>query len=239
MRNVALITGAGRRIGKSLAQFLAERGWDIAIHVNRLRQEGNEAVAGFREQFPLQKFESFQTDLSFIEQAETLIHKVNGKMGKVSLLINCASVFLPGTISGTSTGLFDLNFNVNLRAPFILTREFAQQTETGLIVNMADTRITKNFSEHAAYTLSKKALWELTKMAALEFAPRIRVNAIAPGIAIPPKGKNENYLNKLAINTPMRKVAGIKPILSGLSYILENDSLTGQLFFCDSGEQLL
>ena len=101
-----------------------------------------------------------------------------------------------------------------------------------------DTRITTNKSNYAAYTVTKKALWELTKMAALEFAPGIRVNAIAPGATLAPIGKGEEYLNNLAKKIPMQKPGGFDPILKSLDYILANSHLTGQLMFADGGENL-
>jgi NAD(P)-dependent dehydrogenase (short-subunit alcohol dehydrogenase family) len=104
---------------------------------------------------------------------------------------------------------------------------------------MADTRIGRNASNIAAYTLSKKALWELTKMAALEFGPAIRVNAVAPGLAIAPEEKSDAYLWKLAEKIPMKRPGGIDPILKSLDYILANEYLTGQLLFCDGGENLV
>jgi pteridine reductase len=95
-----------------------------------------------------------------------------------------------------------------------------------------------NKSDYSAYSLSKKGLWEITKMAALEFAPDIRVNAIAPGVALPPEGKDESYLTKLAENTPMKMPGGVEPILKSIDFILENEHLTGQLLFTDGGENL-
>ena len=101
-----------------------------------------------------------------------------------------------------------------------------------------DTRITSNKSNFAAYSLSKKALWEFTKMAALELSPKIRINAIAPGVTLPPEDEDENYLNNLAQNIPMKKPGGIEPILQSVDFILENNHLTGQLLFADGGENL-
>jgi NAD(P)-dependent dehydrogenase (short-subunit alcohol dehydrogenase family) len=128
--------------------------------------------------------------------------------------------------------------NVNFRAPFILIRNFANMLRSGIIVNFTDSRIVTNKSDFAAYSIAKKALWELTKMAALEFGPEIRVNAIAPGLSLPPEEKGEEYLWKLAEKVAMKRPGGLEPILKSLDYILGNDYLTGQLLFCDGGENL-
>ena len=102
------------------------------------------------------------------------------------MLINNASAFEQGLITETAFDLLDRMMMVNFRAPFLLMRDFARLSGKGQIINLADTRITSNKSDYAAYSMSKKALWELTKMAAIEFAPDIRVNAIAPGANITP-----------------------------------------------------
>jgi NAD(P)-dependent dehydrogenase (short-subunit alcohol dehydrogenase family) len=128
--------------------------------------------------------------------------------------------------------------NINFKVPFILSRNFAHTFNSGVIVNIVDSRIVTNQSNYAAYSLSKKALWEMTKMAAFEFGPEIRVNAIAPGLILAPEDKTEDYLWKLAGSIVMKRPGGLKPILTSLDYILENDYLTGQLLFCDGGENL-
>lgn len=117
-------------------------------------------------------------------------------------------------------------------------RDFASICKKGVIINFVDTRITNNRSNFAAYSLSKKALWEATKMAALELGPHIRVNAIAPGLTLAPAEKGDDYLQNLSKHIAMQRPGGIDPILTSIDYILENDYLTGQLLFCDGGENL-
>jgi NAD(P)-dependent dehydrogenase (short-subunit alcohol dehydrogenase family) len=160
------------------------------------------------------------------------------EMGKNDLMINNASAFKPAKLKSTTTSLLNHQMNVNFMAPFILSRVFASSFSSGIIVNFADTRIVNNQSEFAAYSISKKALWELTKMAALEFGPGIRVNAIAPGLTLPPGDKGEDYLLKLAGKIAMKRPGGLDPVLKSLDFILNNDYLTGQLLFCDGGENL-
>jgi NAD(P)-dependent dehydrogenase (short-subunit alcohol dehydrogenase family) len=108
-----------------------------------------------------------------------------------------------------------------------------------VIINLLDTRITTYSNSHAAYSLSKVAFAHLTKMSALEFSPKIRVNGIALGATLAPKNEGEDYLNRIAERTPMKVAGGILPVLQSLDYILENQNLTGQILFCDGGEQLL
>jgi len=156
----------------------------------------------------------------------------------VDLLVNNASVFEPSSLKETSLELLQQQMTVNFQSPFLLCRDLANACEKSLIINFVDTRITNNRSNFAAYSISKKALWELTKMAALELAPNIRVNAIAPGVSLPPEGKDEKYLWNLAKDIPMQKPGGLEPILRSLDFIIANDHLTGQLLFADGGENL-
>jgi NAD(P)-dependent dehydrogenase (short-subunit alcohol dehydrogenase family) len=238
MKQTALITGASKRIGKAIAEHLAEKGWSIIIHFNTSSQAANLLATELSSKFPKQRFSTVQANLANISEVIGLIPKVISKHGKFELLINNASVFDKSYLTETSTELFDMQMNVNLKAPFFLIRDFATYCKTGNIINFVDTRVTSNKSNFTAYSLSKKGLWDLSKMAALELAPEIRVNAIAPGVTLPPENEDKNYLNKLAQNIPMKRPVGIEPILKSIDYILGNHLLTGQLLFADGGENL-
>jgi pteridine reductase len=238
MPKTALITGAAKRIGKELSIHLASLGWNIAIHYNSSEKEAKLILDQLVSSYPEQQFELFKADLNQSDEVEQLILKVVEAMGNIDLLINNASVFEPEMLAKTTTELLDRQMNVNFSAPFILTRDFANICKSGLIVNFIDTRIVSNKSNYAAYSLSKKVLWEMTKMAALEFGPNIRINAIAPGLTLPPEEKGEEYLWKLSENIAMKRPGGLDPILKSLDFILNNNYLTGQLLFCDGGENL-
>ena len=238
MTKTALITGAARRVGKAMVLHLAKQGWNIAIHYSSSEEKAIRLRDKLSESFPDQKFELFEANLNHTDDVELLLPQVILAMGSLDLLINNASVFEPAYLEQTNTEFLDKQMNVNFRAPFILIRNFAQLIKHGVIINFTDTRIVTNKSNFAAYSISKKALWELTKMAALEFGPNIRVNAIAPGLTLPPKEKDEDYLWKLAEKIAMKRPGGLTPILKSLDFILNNDYLTGQLLFCDGGENL-
>jgi len=238
MNKTALITGAARRVGKVMALHLASQGWNIAIHYNTSESEARLFCDELTRAYPNQQFEIFKADLNAPDEVEMLIPRVVQKMLGIGLLINNASLFEPSKLCKTSTEFLDRQMNVNFKAPFILSRNFAQTYKNGVIINFVDTRIVTNQSNFAAYSISKKALWELTKMAALEFGPDIRVNAIAPGLTLPPEEKGEDYLLKLAEKVAMKRPGGLEPILKSLDFILNNDYLTGQLLFCDGGENL-
>ncbi|MFY9152339.1 MAG: SDR family NAD(P)-dependent oxidoreductase [Prolixibacteraceae bacterium] len=238
MIKTALITGAAKRVGMAMALHLANEGWNIAIHYNTSADEAiqfRDKLAGI---YTHQNFGLFRANLEHTEEVEQLIPKVLQEMGRIDLLINNASIFEPASIAKSSGEFIDRQMNINFKAPFILTRDFANIVKHGLIINFTDTRIVTNQSNFAAYSLSKKNLWELTKMAALEFGPDIRINAIAPGLTLPPEEKGEDYLWNLAGKIAMKRPGGLEPILKSLDYILNNDYLTGQILFCDGGENL-
>lgn len=238
MNKNALITGASKRIGRSMAEHLAAQGWDVVIHHNGSVNEAFQLIRGLSEKYPQQAFTTVKANLAIMEETEELVAAVAKQSGIFQLLINNASVFDPGSIESTSMELMDSQLNVNFRAPFILSRDFRRICKTGNIINLVDTRITSNKSNFAAYSLSKKALWELTKMSALEFAPDIRVNAIAPGVTLQSVHEDESGLQRMALQTPMKKPGGVTPILKSLDFILNNEHLTGQLIFADGGENL-
>lgn len=238
MKQTALITGASKRIGKAFAEHFAEQGWNIIIHYNTSNEAAKLLVSQLAVKFPNQCFEAVQANLSETNEVVRLIPKVVSEFGAFNLLVNNASVFDKSYLTETSVDLFDKQLDVNLKAPFFLMRDFARYCIKGNIVNIVDTRVTSNKSNFTAYSLSKKGLWNLTQMAALEFAPEIRVNAIAPGVTLAPENEDEKYLQNLAKEIPMKRPGGLKPILKSIDYIVENDYLTGQLLYADGGENL-
>lgn len=186
MGKTALITGASKRIGKALSEHLAKNGWNIIIHYNNSGKAAAQLVSSLSAKFTSQHFYTVRANLSNINEVVELIPKVMSEFGTFNLLINNASVFDKSYIQETSPELFNTQLLVNLQAPFFLIRDFANYCKTGNIINFVDTRLTTNKSNFAAYSLSKKGLWDLTQMAALEFSPEIRVNAIAPGVTLAP-----------------------------------------------------
>jgi pteridine reductase len=222
MSKTALVTGASKRIGKSIVEFLAENGWNIIIHYNFSEKDAKVLLVALSGKYPEQSFGTIKSNLSDKKELAELIPSAISQFGEFQLLVNNASVFSSGYIKETSFELFESQMQVNLKAPFILIRDFANYCKNGNIINIVDTRVTSNKSNFAAYSLSKKALWELTKMAALEFAPEIRVNAIAPGVTLPPENEDEDYLQNLAKHIPMKTPSGISPMRQASIKILRS-----------------
>ena len=233
----ALITGGTLRIGREISLALAEKGFNIALHYNSATEETlNELTEEIRGKGV--ECEPFRCDFIDSKAARTLIKEVQGKLPDLELLVNNASIFEPSTIKETEETLFDAHFAINLKAPFFLSRDFARLVESGQIINITDTKITGDGSAYAAYLLTKKALADFTKMAAKEFAPQIRVNAVAPGLILPKAGKDPEYIDRLAQNIPLKRKGDPQDIAKAVCFFIENKYITGETIFVDGGEFL-
>jgi NAD(P)-dependent dehydrogenase (short-subunit alcohol dehydrogenase family) len=231
----ALVTGAPKRIGRAITLALAREGVDIAVHYLDQMEEA-EALC---EEVRALKVNAWavQADFTRPEEYETLISRTISQTGSLDILINNASAF-------SADHLEDMNFTglmrkieINAWVPLVLSREFGRGRE-GNIINILDTKITAQDLEHASYILSKKMLATLTEMMALEFGPGITVNAIAPGLILPPAGKDETYLARLAQDIPLQRSGNPEYIASAVIYLLTNDFMTGQVLFVDGGRHL-
>lgn len=236
MKEAALITGGAKRIGREISLFLASLGYEIALVYNTSREEAMETASKIKE-FDV-RCEIFKCNLTSNNEVLKLIPSAVEEFPNLSVLVNNASIFEKASIADTTHELLDRHLAVNFKTPFILSRDFSSICKRGNIINILDTRITSNRSSYAVYSLSKKTLAEFTKMAAIEFAPKIRVNGIASGLILPPKGETNEYLDNLAKNIPLKKRGNLENIKSTIKFFLENDYVTGQIVFCDGGEHL-
>lgn len=233
----ALVTGGTKRIGKAICDYLASRGYAMALHYHHSGREAQRTARAIRRTGGI--CEIFACDLSNEEQTGRLITDVLKQFSRLDLLINNASLFEPSMIKGSVMTSLDRHFAINFKAPFILTAQFAQKCKKGNIINILDTHIINHKTRHAAYLLSKKALAELTKLAAVEFAPHIRVNGIAPGLILPPAKARSGYLERLAKQIPLKEIGRVDQITQSIEFLICNAYLTGQIIFVDGGEHLL
>ena len=234
MKLTALITGGAKRLGSHFAAYLASEGWNVGIHYNSSAKDAKQLSAKINDQGC--KSDIFQADLSDPANAKGLIEKCQESLGQVDLLINNASVFTPCTLMNTDVDTFNLNMNVHAISSMILMQEFKELSKEGLIVNMLDTRVNQGRQKHVPYMLSKQALAELTKAAAVEFAPHIRVNGIAPGAILPPEGAEQEELEAIQARIPANGFGHPHNIVEALRYIIQNDYVTGQILHVDGGE---
>ena len=235
--NAALITGGAQRIGKAIALTLADRGFDIALHYNHSKDEALDVAREIRQKGV--RCEVFACDLQKESHVLLLLEKARKKFPHLNLLVNNASIFLPSGLGRQGLKLFDDHWTINFRAPFILSGEFVRLCQKGQIINILDTKVVKNKTEHLGYLISKKALFELTKILAVSQAPAIRVNGIAPGIILPPVNKGQSYLDKRAQQIPLKRAGDVQFITRSVEFLLDNEFMTGQTIFVDGGEHLI
>ncbi len=234
-----LVTGGAVRIGRALALALAGRGAKVALHYGASRDAAAMTAAAIHDLGG--SAETFRADLRDHAQGGELIGEVARRFGKLDILVNSAAVFTPAEIADTTETLWDDQFAINLKAPFFFARDFARHVGTkraGLIVNIADWRAVRPDPDCLAYSLTKAGIVAMTKGLALALAPNIRVNAIAPGAILPPPGRDESHLARLAEHIPLRRHGSPDDVAQALLYLVSAPFVTGQVLFVDGGEHL-
>lgn len=237
----ALVTGGGIRLGRAISLALAAEGCNLAIHYNSSEKEALEVRS--QAQSLGVDVEVFQFDLADYESVWKLFDEINQKMGIVDILINNAGNYKRGNGLDTTVENLQASFSLNLFAPWWLIRSFVDQLPengTGKIVNVCDAGIYRTANDHFAYRLSKKALCELTRMFALELAPRISVNAVASGIMLPLAGFEHIDMNKVAERRiPLERIGSPEIIAENVLHILRQDFMTGSIIKIDGGENIV
>lgn len=238
---LALVTGAGKRLGKAMALGLAEDGWDIAVHYNTSSAEA-EQVAGHIRDTGRQAI-ALQADLSNEAAASGLIERAAEAIGTpVTLLVNSASTFEDDTAAGHDRSSWDTHMEPNLRAPVHLAQQFAKALPPdarGLIVNLIDQRVWKLTPQFFTYTLSKAALWSATQTLAQALAPNIRVNAIGPGPTLRNVHQSEADFAAEQAATLTERGSDPAEVVKALRYLISAHSVTGQMIATDGGQHLM
>ncbi len=235
--HVALVTGAAKRLGRAIGRMLGEEGVDVVVHYRSSRAEAEEFAGALTERGVAAW--TVQADLAEEEGARTLINRAREAAGRdLDILVNSASIFSASKLLSFDAQELAGDIRVNAFAPLVLARAFAAQGSPGQIVNLLDAKIVEYDSEHAAYHLSKRMLFSLTRMLALELAPEIRVNAVAPGLILPPPGKDEGYLESLVHTVPLKRHGGAEDIVRAVSFLLKSHFITGQVIYVDGGRNL-
>ena len=232
-RPAALVTGAANRLGLAFATALADRGYDIALHYHHSTEQAQHQAELIRNRGV--RCETFQFDLSD-EDPACLIEQVYHRFPGLQVLINSASAYHAGTIANTDRALLQKQFSVNFFAPYLLSGSFAKQVASGSIINILDNKIAFQQYQYGAYLMSKKALAEFTKLAAMEFSPRIRVNGIAPGVVLPGETRTGDYIDWRIQGIPLQRQGRVEDLIRAMNYLLDSDFVTGQILFVDGGE---
>ena len=234
-----LVTGAGQRIGREIALDLAAHGWAVAVHYHRSRAEAEEVVAliGARGG----RAAALGADLARENEVAALVPAAAEVLGPLTALINNASLFKDDRIDTVSRESWDEHLEVNLRAPLVLTQAFARQVPdrvVGCVVNILDQRVWNLTPYFLSYTVSKSALWTLTRTLAMALAPRVRVNAIGPGPTLRNQRQTEDHFAAQCQRVPLGRGTTPEEICHGVRFILDAPALTGQMIALDGGEHL-
>ncbi len=235
-----LITGAAKRIGRQLALDLAGAGYDIAVHCNHSLREAEEVarlIGGMGQRAVI-----VQGDLSLAETPERVISEASFALGGLAGLINNASIFDPDEVGAITPQSWAQHQDTNLRAPVLLSQAFAKQLPAdtyGNIINIIDQRVWKLNPKFFSYTASKSALWTVTRTLAQALAPRIRVNAIGPGPALPNIRMDEEDFAKQSRLTLLGRGTSPAEISAAVKFILSQPALTGQMIVLDGGQHLV
>jgi len=236
----ALVTGAGKRVGRAIALALAEAGFAVAVHYRSSSTEADEVVAQIKSKGG--KAGAVQADLSNETETAALTAKALAAVGRLTLLVNSASVFENDSIASMTRESWDKHIETNLRAPLKLAQDFAAQAEAGsdnLIVNIIDQRVLKLTPQFLSYTASKTALFTLTKTLAQALGPDgVRVNAVGPGPVLKNPRQSDDDWKRQNEATILGHGATPADICDALLYLVSARSVTGQMIAVDGGQHL-
>lgn len=236
----ALVTGAARRIGRAIAIDLAAAGWEVAVHYHRSADAARETCAAIGSVGG--RAVSVRADLGCEDDSAALIEAAAHALGgPLSCLINNASVFEADEALNATRASWDRHMEVNLRAPFVLSQELVRRLPAGAqanIINILDQRVWRLTPYFTSYTVSKMGLWTLTRTLAMALAPAVRVNAIGPGPTLPSPRQSEAQFARQWQSLPLRRPVAPEEICAAVRFLLDAQSLTGQMIAIDAGQHL-
>jgi len=241
-----LVTGGAIRLGRAIALGLARAGADVAITYSSSADAAEETVSEIRALG--RRAISLRADFSADFGPDALVARVVSEMGLLDVLVNSAAIFEPGNWDDTTEDSWDRHFAINLKAPFFLSQAFGryvkgavaagEATRRAHIVNIADWRAVRPGTDHVAYTLAKAGLVTMTQSLALALAPEIQVNAVAPGIILPPPGAGASFVERKAALIPAQRVGSPAEVVKAVLYLLDSDFVTGDMIYVTGGEHL-
>ena len=236
----ALVTGGGIRLGRAFALAMANEGANIVVHYNHSQEPAEKTALQVRE-FGVDAF-TFRVNFDDIDEVESVFKQSRQFVEHVDILINSAAIYLKSTGLETNRATWEKQFRINLQAPFILIKNFAQQLPenlSGRVLNIADAQIRDPKPDHFAYRLTKNALAEMTRLFALELAPQITVNALGLGIMLPLAGNEdadlEAYANKYV---PLKRTGSPEIAAQNALHLIKSDFTTGAFLRVDGGQYL-
>jgi pteridine reductase len=232
----ALVTGGALRMGRAICEALSREGCGVVIHCRSSVREADVLQQEFAARGS--RAWTIQGDLATEQGCFAVMDQSWARVGAIDFLINNAAVFQRRRLAEVEEAAVLDEFRINLLAPLFLTREFAARTRTGAIVNLLDRRVAGHAVEAVPYALSKKALEELTYLTAIELAPGIRVNGVAPGAILPPAGETGAAMKQNAAQTLLKSNPRPEEVADAVIFALKADSMTGQILYVDGGRHL-
>jgi NAD(P)-dependent dehydrogenase (short-subunit alcohol dehydrogenase family) len=235
----ALVTGSAQRLGRAIALELAANGFDIAIHCHASTSAAEETKSDIQSMG--RRAVILRADLAVEAEVSQLIPQAFEQLGPIGVLVNNASRFDRDEWNDATRFSWDAHMETNLRAPFVLTQAFAgllPSSAEGVVINMIDQRVWALTPHFVSYTISKAGLWALTQTMALALAPRIRVNAIGPGPALPSPRQDESQFARQAASVPLGHGTTPAEIARAAIGILSLPAMTGQMIALDGGQHL-
>ena len=248
MKN-ASVTGAGQRLGRAMALYLGDRGYNVVVHYRSSEEEAQIVVAKIKSNGG--NAVAMKADLLVEAEVQNLLPRAAQALGgQITCLVNNASIFEPDEVTTATRKSWDRSMDSNLRAPFVLTQSMAAQglsptkdgsgeaCAAGLIVNMIDQRVRNLTPEFMTYTMAKMALWGMTKTTAQALGPAIRVNAIGPGPTLRSEDLTDAEYAAQRAGTILSRGSNPEDITAALGYFLDAPAVTGQLICADAGQHL-
>lgn len=235
---VALVTGGGRRVGRVLAEALAERGAIVAVHYNASSKGADDVVRGIESRGG--RAAAFGSDLSDRDAPPHLIAAVAKQFGSLDILVNSAAVMLRTPWGGIEPAVWDSMFALNIRAPFFLAQAAAPHLSktNGVIVNIADLAAFETWPDFIPHGISKGGVVHMTRALARILAPEVRVNAIAPGTVLMPDDAKPDVIERFNATTPLRRQGSPGDVAQAMLYLLEADYVTGETIIVDGGRHI-
>ena len=236
----AIVTGGAVRVGRAITLALVEAGCEVFVHYGQSTDPARALKQDVEDQGG--RIVLHSADLADADEVAQVVSTATDALGPIDFLVNSAAVFLDGRLDETTVEMWDQQFAINLRAPFLLAQAFARQVvegEQGHIINIVDARLNRAGTDHFAYRLTKAGLLDMTKNLALDLAPNIQVNALALGAILPPPGKGQDHLDAIAEErVPLRRGGSAEIVAENVLHLLRSPFTTGAVLPLDGGEFL-
>ncbi len=236
----ALVTGAGKRLGRHIALALAARGWNVAVHYGSSASEAHATVAEIEALG--RKAVALECDLADETAASKLLARAADALGPITCLVNNASLFSYDDARSVNAASLDRHMHVNLRAPLLLAQALAAATPAGaqsVVINLLDQKLANLNPDYLSYTLSKAALQTATVMLAQALAPALRVVGVAPGLTLLSGDQTEEEFQRAHAMTPLKRASGPEDVAAAVCFAAESPAITGTTLYVDGGQHLL